>query len=59
MAENSIPIRTALMPLYYKNFHCIMGACQDNCCDDGWLIEFNKKDYLAIKRAPTARSSRP
>ena len=52
MAENSIPIRTALMPLYYKNFHCIMGACQDNCCDDGWLIEFNKKDYLAIKRAP-------
>lgn len=52
MAENKIPIRTALMPLYYKDFHCIMGACQDNCCDDGWRIEFNKKDYLTIKRAP-------
>ena len=46
-----IPIRTALMPVYYKDFCCIMGACQDNCCDDGWKIEFSKKDYLAIKRA--------
>lgn len=52
MAENKIPIRTALMPAYYKDFHCIMGACQDNCCDDGWRIEFNKKDYLTVKRAP-------
>lgn len=52
MAEKSIPIQTALMPAYYKDFHCIMGACQDNCCDDGWKIEFNKKDYLTIKRAP-------
>lgn len=52
MAERSIPIQTALMPAYYKDFHCIMGACQDNCCDDGWKIEFNKKDYLTIKRAP-------
>lgn len=52
MEKKQIPIRTALMPLYYKDFHCIMGACQDNCCDDGWKIEFDKKDYLAIKRAP-------
>lgn len=51
MDEKPIPVRTALMPLYYKDFHCIMGACQDNCCDDGWKIEFNKKDYLTIKRA--------
>ena len=54
MAENPIPpipVRTALMPAYYKDFHCIMGACQDDCCDVGWRIEFSKKDYLTIKRA--------
>lgn len=51
MVENAIRIRTALMPAYYKDFHCIMGACQDNCCDNGWKIEFSKKDYLTIKRA--------
>ncbi len=51
MAEQTIHIETALMPMFYKDFHCIMGACQDDCCDDGWRIEFNKKDYLAIKRA--------
>ncbi len=51
MAEKSIYVRTALMPLYYKEFHCIMGACQDNCCDDGWRIEFDKKDYLKVKQA--------
>ncbi len=51
MAEKMIPINTALMPAYYKDFHCIMGACQDNCCDDGWKIEFSKKDYLTVKRA--------
>ena len=52
MPGQSLPIQTALMPAYYKDFHCIMGACQDNCCDDGWRIEFSKKDYLTIKRAP-------
>ena len=52
MAENPILIQTVLIPAYYKDFRCIMGDCQDNCCDDGWKIEFSKKDYLAIKRAP-------
>lgn len=50
MPQEIIHVRTALMPLYYKDFHCIMGACQDNCCDDGWKIEFSKKDYLKVKR---------
>ncbi|MDE6996648.1 MAG: flagellin lysine-N-methylase [Oscillospiraceae bacterium] len=50
MAKREIPVRTVLMPAYYKNFHCLMGGCQDNCCDDGWKIEFSKKDYLKIKR---------
>ncbi len=52
MSKQKMMIQTALMPLYYKNFHCIMGACQDNCCDDGWRIEFDKKDYLKLKHAP-------
>lgn len=47
----SLPIRSALIPNFYKSFHCLMGACQDNCCDDGWNIKFNKKDYLCVKRA--------
>ncbi|MCI8914485.1 MAG: hypothetical protein HFF38_10240 [Lawsonibacter sp.] len=51
MSEKQIPIKTALMPAYYKDFHCIMGACQDTCCAH-WKVEFNKKDYLAIKHAP-------
>lgn len=51
MPNEIVHVRTALMPLYYKDFQCIMGACQDNCCDDGWKIEFSKKDYLKVKRA--------
>ncbi len=53
MADEKIklPIRSALIPNFYQSFHCLMGACQDNCCDDGWKIKFNKKDYLCIKRA--------
>lgn len=50
MAKNIVSVQTTLMPAYYKDFHCLMGACQDTCCV-GWKIEFNKKDYLAIKRA--------
>ncbi|MDE6996325.1 MAG: flagellin lysine-N-methylase [Oscillospiraceae bacterium] len=52
MSKQKMMVQTALMPLYYKDFHCIMGACQDNCCDDGWRIEFDKKDYLKLKHAP-------
>lgn len=53
MAEKKIklPVRSALVPNFYKSFHCLMGDCQDNCCDDGWNIEFSKKDYLCVKRA--------
>lgn len=54
MSEYIIPIQTALMPAYYKEFHCLMGACRDNCCG-GWDIEFNKKDYLNIKRTPKSK----
>lgn len=54
MAETaqSILIDKDLRPKYYDDFHCIMGSCQYNCCDDDWLIAFNKRDYLKIKHAP-------
>lgn len=49
MPERKIIITTELMPAYYKQFHCLMGACQDTCCRN-WEISFNKKDYLKIKQ---------
>lgn len=52
MAESSIRVDKVLRPAYYDDFHCIMGACRYNCCDDGWNIHFSKKDYLTVKRAP-------
>lgn len=45
-----IPIRTALIPNYYQKFHCLAQACQDNCCTENWLICFDKKDYLRLRR---------
>lgn len=50
MEQQSVSVRTALMPLFYKDFHCLAAACHDNCCG-GWEIAFNKKDYLHIKRS--------
>lgn len=50
MEEQQFHIRTALMPICYKDFHCLAAACRDNCCG-GWEITFNKKDYLKIKRS--------
>lgn len=49
----SIPVRTALMPIFYKDFHCLAADCRDNCCG-GWKITFGKKDYLKIKRTATS-----
>lgn len=45
----SIPVRTALMPLFYKDFRCLAGAWY-NCCG-GWEVAFNKKEYLRLKRS--------
>lgn len=42
-------ITTSLTPTYYKDFHCLAAACQDNCCL-GLLIGMSKKDYLRLRR---------
>lgn len=44
-----IPIRSALIPIFYQNFQCLAQDCKDSCCA-GWSITFNKKDYLALRR---------
>lgn len=49
--EQSVPMRVRLMPSYYPRFACTGGDCRFSCCDGGWKIAFNKKDYLKIKRA--------
>lgn len=54
-----LPIRSALIPVFYKNFHCLAQECKDSCCE-GWSIQFNKKDYLRLRRldAPPALRER-
>lgn len=54
MEKQQFYARTALMPLCYKNFHCLAAACRNNCCG-GWEIAFNKKDYLRIKRSAKSK----
>jgi len=51
MDENKIrlPIRSALIPNYFRNFHCLAQDCRDSCCI-GWRITFDKKDYLRLRR---------
>ena len=41
MTEKKITVR---MPLYYKEFQCIGGSCEDNCCI-GWDVEIDKTTY--------------
>lgn len=38
-----------LRPSYYDAFHCLAEGCRISCCK-GWLIGFDKKDYLSLKR---------
>ena len=46
MAEKKKHIR---MPLYYKEFQCIGGSCEDNCCI-GWDVEIDKKTYQKYQK---------
>lgn len=61
MTEEKIklPIHSALIPVYYQNFHCLAQACRDSCCVN-WSITFDKKDYLRLRRldAPPALKER-
>lgn len=44
-----LPIHSALVPVFYRNFHCLAQDCRDSCCVN-WSITFDKKDYLRLRR---------
>lgn len=54
-----LPIHSALIPVFYQNFHCLAQDCRDSCCLN-WSITFDKKDYLRLRRleAPEALKQR-
>lgn len=56
---SSLSIEHALIPVYYRQFHCLAARCRDSCCLN-WKIEFDKKDFLSLKRrkAPPDVASR-
>lgn len=39
--------RKYLMPDYFPDFHCKMGACRSACCE-GWPISFSLTDYFKL-----------
>ena len=55
----SLPIRSALIPVFYQKFRCLAQDCRDSCCVN-WSITFSKKDYLRLRRldAPPALQER-
>lgn len=46
MTKHKRPIRR---PLYLKEFQCIGGACEDNCCI-GWDVEIDQKTYKKYEK---------
>ncbi len=48
--SDSVLITYDLRPAYYDEFHCLMGDCRMNCCACSWRIEFDRKDYLKIRK---------
>lgn len=54
MAEQKIPVR---MPLYFMEFQCIGGSCEDNCCV-GWDVEIDKKTFHRYRREKDAELTR-
>lgn len=49
--------RLIRMPLYFKEFQCIGGSCEDNCCV-GWDVEIDKKTYHHYRKVKDAELSR-
>lgn len=39
-----------ITPDFYKEFHCVAGACTDSCCRQGWQIAVDD-EHLALYRA--------
>jgi len=46
-----------LIPDYYPNFACKMGACRTACCD-GWPVSFSVEDYYRLMSAQCSEALR-
>lgn len=44
-------VRDFLVPDYYPQFSCKMGACRHACCE-GWPVSFTMKDYFKLLSIP-------
>ena len=42
---------SVLQPDYYETFHCLAGACLDNCCRESWDIPLTKNEYMKLTGA--------
>ncbi len=50
-----------LKPIYFNKFKCIGSECEDNCCDESWGIEIDKKTfkkYMKIRDKNLAKKFR-
>ena len=41
--------RKVIKPEYYDKFHCIMAACEENCCNRPWRITIDRKTYAKYR----------
>ena len=49
--------RNYLVPDYFFDFHCKMGACRRACCE-GWPISVSLKDYFSLLSADVSKELR-
>ncbi len=49
--------KTYLVPDYFFDFHCKMGACRYACCE-GWPISVSLKDYFSLLSADVSKELR-
>lgn len=57
MGEKMNTGKTYLVPDYFFDFHCKMGACRNACCE-GWPISVSLKDYFSLLSAEVSRELR-
>ena len=48
-AKKGASVMLYSIPDYYKEFHCVAGACEDTCCA-GWQIVVDPKSLQKYKR---------
>ncbi|MEG0753773.1 MAG: flagellin lysine-N-methylase, partial [Angelakisella sp.] len=42
-------IVSILEPDFYKEFHCVAGACRNSCCVYPWNISIDKANYKKLR----------